>query len=373
CHEALFTLGERPEDRYPVAQAWLTANGYASTVDYLAAMCRLVRDETGLLPHANAGALYPDELALLRTVSASQGMMIETLRGDLDCHRGSPDKTPERRLATLDAAGVLAIPFTTGILVGIGESRADRVEALEAIAAAHARHGHVQEVIVQNFLPKLGTSMHKAPPCPHDDYLEALALARIILPADIHLQAPPNLSDDFAVLIDTGIDDWGGVSPVTADHVNPERPWPAVDILRAATEGRGFTLAPRLTIYPEYTRDPARWIHPDLRFAVLDRADAEGLGRDDPGAVFPEKVHGTREVDDGAEVVLIGEPSTQWYSGADVAPAVLVPAPAAVRGRVREILDGVRAGHELGEDEIVALFAARGPEVAAIAAAADEV
>ncbi|HUP74367.1 MAG TPA: 5-amino-6-(D-ribitylamino)uracil--L-tyrosine 4-hydroxyphenyl transferase CofH [Acidimicrobiales bacterium] len=372
CHEALFTLGERPELRYPVAQAWLDEHGYASTIDYLVAMARLVLDETGLLPHANAGALYADELKQLRAVAPSQGMMIESLNADLDCHRGSPDKTPERRLATLEAAGALEIPFTTGILVGIGESRLDRVRALEAIADSHRRHGHVQEVIVQNFLPKLGTSMHRAAPCPPDDYLEALALARIILPADIHLQAPPNLSDDFGTLIDTGIDDWGGVSPVTADHVNPERPWPAVDRLRDVSEARGFTLAPRLTIYAEFTRDPARWIHPDLRFAVLDRSDAEGLGRDDPGAVFPEKVQGTREVDDGAEVILVGEASTQWYSGADIAPVVLVPAPAVVRGRVREILDGVLAGHEVGHDEIVALFAARGPEVSAIAAVADE-
>src|SRR6476620_7400813 len=182
CHEALFTLGERPEERYPAARDWLAEHGYASTIDYLAAMCRLVLDETGLLPHANAGALYPDELALLRTVSASQGMMIETLRADLDCHRGSPDKTPERRLATLEAAGELAIPFTTGILVGIGEARADRVEALEAIAASHRRHGHVHEVIVQNFLPKPGTAMHRAAPCPDDEYLWSIAVARLILP-----------------------------------------------------------------------------------------------------------------------------------------------------------------------------------------------
>ena len=166
CHEALFTLGERPEERYPAARQWLDDHGYASTVDYLAAMCALVRDEVGLLPHANAGALYRDELAALRPVSASQGMMIESLNDDLDCHRGSPDKTPQRRLATLEAAGELAIPFTTGILVGIGESRDDRIVALEAIAASHRRHGHVQEVIVQNFLPKPGTGMHGAPAVP---------------------------------------------------------------------------------------------------------------------------------------------------------------------------------------------------------------
>src|SRR3954447_18816941 len=166
CHEALFTLGERPELRYPAAADWLSANGYTSTVDYLVAMCRLVIEETGLLPHANAGALFADELAALRPVSASQGMMLESLNPDLDCHRGSPDKEPARRLATLEAAGSLQIPFTTGILVGIGESRDDRIEALEAIAASHARYGHVQEVIVQNFLPKPATAMHKSPACP---------------------------------------------------------------------------------------------------------------------------------------------------------------------------------------------------------------
>ena len=162
CHEALFTLGERPEERYPAAAEWLAEHGYASTVDYLVAMCRLVLDQTGLLPHANAGALFDDELAALRPVAPSQGMMVETLRADLAAHHGAPDKTPERRLATLDAAGRLGIPFTTGILVGIGEDRADRLAALEAIADAHRRHGHVQEVIVQNFLPKPGTAMHRA-------------------------------------------------------------------------------------------------------------------------------------------------------------------------------------------------------------------
>ncbi|MFV1990230.1 MAG: 7,8-didemethyl-8-hydroxy-5-deazariboflavin synthase CofG, partial [Acidimicrobiales bacterium] len=196
CHEALFTLGERPELRYEVAKNWLSERGYKSTVAYLAAMAQLVLSETGLLPHANAGALYENELASLRGVSPSQGMMIETLRDDLDCHRGAPDKLPERRLATLEAAGRLRIPFTTGILVGIGENREDRIAALEAISASHRLHGHVQEVIVQNFLPKPGTAMHKAPACPEDEYLEAIALARLILPPEIHLQAPPNLSDD---------------------------------------------------------------------------------------------------------------------------------------------------------------------------------
>ncbi|HEY8548297.1 MAG TPA: bifunctional FO biosynthesis protein CofGH [Acidimicrobiales bacterium] len=378
CHEALFTLGERPEERYPVARAWLDEHGYASTVDYLAAMCKLVLDETGLLPHANAGALYPDELAKLRAVAPSQGMMVETLRDDLAAHRGAPDKRPERRLATLEAAGELRIPFTTGILVGIGEDRADRLAALEAIAESHRRWGHVQEVIVQNFLPKPGTAMHQAPPCPTDEHLEAIALARLVLPEDVAVQAPPNLADDFGVLLDAGIDDWGGVSPVTADHVNPERPWPALDTLRAVTEARGFALAPRLTVYPRYL-DPWRpdgadeWLDPALRFPVMDRADAEGLGRDDPGAVLHERTLADAKAGTGAEILLIGERSTAWYSGADTEAPELIPAPHdRVRGPVAEVLAGVRAGQEVGFDEIVTLFSARGPEVAAVAALADD-
>ena len=373
CHEALFTLGERPEARYPVAQAWLDEHGYGSTVDYLAAMCKLVLDETGLLPHANAGALYPDELALLRTVAPSQGMMIESLRPDLDAHRGAPDKVPERRLATLEAAGELGIPFTTGILVGIGEDRADRLAALEAIAESHRRWGHVQEVIVQNFLPKAGTAMHQAAPCPPEAHLEAIAFARLVLPEDVAVQAPPNLADDFGVLLDAGIDDWGGVSPVTADHVNPERPWPALDSLRAVTEARGFVLAPRLTIYPQYAAAGDKWLDPGLRFAVMDRADAEGLGRDDPGAVLPERTMEDAKAGTGAEILLIGERSTAWYSGADRDPLHLVPAPHdTVRGPVAEVIEGVQAGQVVGHDEIVTLFGARGPEVAAVAALADE-
>ena len=351
CHEALFTLGERPEVRYPAARDWLAEQGYASTVAYLAAMAQLVLQETGLLPHANAGALYPDELAALRVVSPSQGMMVESLNPDLEAHRGSPDKTPERRLATLEAAGELAIPFTTGILVGIGESRDDRIAALEAIAASHRRWGHVQEVIVQNFLPKPGTAMHLHPACPDDEYLEAIALARLIVPPEVHLQAPPNLSDDFGPLLDSGIDDWGGVSPVTADHVNPERPWPALDRLRSVTEARGHTLAPRLTVYPEYVLEPERWLDEAVRFPVMDRSDAEGLGRDD-----------------------------HWYSGAEEAPPVLIPRPPApgnttgmsADSAVAEVLAGVRAGQQVDEDAIVTLFSARGPEVAAVAALADE-
>ena len=346
CHEALFTLGEAPEERYPAARSWLQANGYATTVEYLAAMCAVVRDETGLLPHANAGALSSAELAALRPVTASQGMMLESLAPDLACHRGSPDKTPERRLATLQAAGELAVPFTTGILVGIGDTRRQRIEALMAIAESWRRYGHIQEVIVQNFRPKSGTAMHDASPCPPEELVWTVAVARLVLPAEIHLQAPPNLSDDLAPLVAAGIDDWGGVSPVTADHVNPERAWPDIPVLHRATEAAGAVLAPRLAIYPEVVVSPERWLDPAMRFAVLEAADAEGLARDHP-----------------------------WVSGGEVAPPALVRPPAVplptAGGAVAEVLAAVDGGHEIDEDQIVTLFSARGPEVAAVAATAD--
>jgi FO synthase len=355
CHEALFTLGERPELRYPAAAAWLDEHGFASTIDYLAECCRLVGAETGLLAHANAGALHAGELAQLRSVAVSQGMMLESLAESLACHRNSPDKTPARRLATLEAAGRLQIAFTTGILVGIGETRADRLVALRAIAASHAHHGHVQEVIVQNFLPKAGTSMHAAPACPPEEHLWSIAAARLVLPPEIHLQAPPNLTEDFATLLDAGIDDWGGVSPVTADHVNPERAWPALDRLREVTERHGQVLAPRLAVHPEWANP--RFVADELRFAVLDHSDAESLARD-----------------------------SAWCSGGELAPPLLLavdrvlggavppvgPGRRRSAGAVREVLSGALSGQELGEDEIVTLFAARGPEVVAVAEAADE-
>jgi FO synthase len=351
CKEALFTLGEAPEARYPQATEWLARHGYESTVDYLVAMCELVVAETGLLPHANPGALTEDELRALRRWSPSQGMMVESLADRLHevggPHHGAPDKTAARRLATLEAAGRAHVPYTTGILVGIGETAAERIDALEAIAASHRRHGHVQEVIVQNFLPKLGTKMHDHAPCDHDTYVRTIAAARLILPPDVHLQAPPNLSEpeQLAALLGAGIDDWGGVSPVTIDHVNPERPWPALDALRDATELAGFVLAPRLTIYPEFVRDQDRWIDPDLRFTVLQVSDMEGLARDD-----------------------------FWASGGDDGPPIILPFPRPARagGHVGEVIDGVRAGEEVGVDEIVALLEARGTEVASVCELADE-
>jgi len=349
CFEALFTLGEAPEDRYPQAGDWLREHGFESTVDYLVSIARRVLDETGMLPHANAGALSESELTRLRAVSPSQGMMIETLADRLHepggAHFGAPDKTAARRLATLHAAGRARVPFTTGILVGIGETRAERIDALVAIANAHLEHGHVQEVIVQNFLPKPGTAMHRAEPCPTDEFLWSIAAARLILPADVHLQAPPNLSDDLAPLLAAGIDDWGGVSPLTIDHVNPERPWPALDRLRDATEDAGFVLAPRLTVYPEYVQRPDEWLHPDVRTAVLVASDLEGLARD-----------------------------TTWSPGRDdLEPPHLVPAArASAGGAVGEVLAGVLAGEEVGIDEIVTLLGARGPEVGRVAEVADQ-
>jgi FO synthase len=340
CTEALFTLGERPELRYDEASRWLEANGYASTVDYVAAACAMVIAETGMLPHVNAGALYDDELARLREVSASQGMMLESL-ADLEAHRLAPDKTPERRLATLEAAGRLAIPFTTGLLVGIGEDRLDRLATLEAIAASHARHGHVQEVIIQNFLPKARTAMADWPAAPTEEFHWTIAAARLVLPAEIHLQAPPNLSEDPAGLLAFGIDDFGGISPVTADHVNPERPWPAIEALAEASAPYGVHLVPRLSVYPEHLAAP-RFLDERVRPAVLALADAQGRARGDT-----------------------------WYSGAESAPP---PAPPArVRtSPVQQVLARYEPGYPLDQSEIVTLFSARGGDLADLIERADD-
>ncbi|MGD0982724.1 MAG: 5-amino-6-(D-ribitylamino)uracil--L-tyrosine 4-hydroxyphenyl transferase CofH [Acidimicrobiales bacterium] len=366
CHEALFTLGERPELRYPAAAAWLAEHGFTSTVEYLAECCRLVRAETGLLPHANAGALFEGELSQLRDVAVSQGMMLESLAPNLACHKVSPDKTPERRLATLEAAGRLQIAFTTGILVGIGETRADRLVALRAIASSHSRHGHVQEVIVQNFLPKAATAMRGSAPCPAEEHLWSIAVARILLPPGVHLQAPPNLTEDFSTLLGAGIDDWGGVSPVTADHVNPERAWPALDRLRQVTERHGHVLAPRLAVHPEWADE--RFLSADLRHAVMDRSDAEGLARDADWCSGGETAPPRLVSEAGAQS------SRRRASAGGPVGATRVPRSgrSGAGGAVGEVLDGVLAGQEVGEDEIVKLFAARGPEVVAVAEVADD-
>ncbi len=392
CHEALFTLGEAPEDRYVEARDWLKANGYGSTIDYLVAMCKLVIDETGLLPHVNAGALNADEMAKLAKVSISQGMMIESERDDLFAHKGAPDKRVDRRYATLEAAGSLKIPFTTGLLVGIGDTLEDRYDALCHIAKVQKEFGHIQEVIIQNFLPKPKTAMARFEPCPPEEHYFTIALARLILPPEIHLQAPPNLSDASAIaeLLECGIDDFGGVSPVTIDHVNPERPWPEISLLRQIAEAQGMTLAPRLAIYPEFAKRAEEYLDPALRFGVLDRSDAEGLGRDDPGSIWPEKSTRADVVGTGAEVVQIGRKSTIWTSGANFEPAVIIgstsgktvlrrsldvnvrPLGEAKRSRITEIIEGISTGQEVGYDEIVDLFKARGSEVRLVAEVADQ-
>src|SRR5579863_5326920 len=280
CTEALFTLGERPELRYDEAARWLAARGYESTVDYVANAAQMVLESTGLLPHANAGALFRHELAQLRSVAASQGMMIEAL-ADLPAHRLAPDKDPQRRLDTLRLAGELKIPFTTGLLVGIGETRAERVDTLQAIVDSHEEFGHVQEVIIQNFLPKPRTAMANEPAASDEEFHWTIALARLMLPDSIHLQAPPNLSADPTRLLDFGIDDFGGISPVTADHVNPERAWPALDVLGSECDARGFNLEPRLTVYPEFVGEKTGFLDDKVRPFVLAHADSDFLARND--------------------------------------------------------------------------------------------
>lgn len=340
CTEALFTLGERPELRYDEAAKWLASRGYHSTVDYVANAAQMVLESTGLLPHANAGALYRHELAQLRGVSASQGMMLETL-ADVDAHRLAPDKDPERRLSTLREAGELKIPFTTGLLVGIGETREDRIATIEAIRRSHELYGHVQEVIIQNFLPKARTQMANVPGVSDEEFHWTIAVARLLLPESVHLQAPPNLSDDPTRLLAHGIDDFGGISPVTRDHVNPERAWPALETLASQCEEKGFVLTPRLTVYPEFVGLESSFIDPTVRPYVLAHADAAFLARDD-----------------------------QWFSGSDVTPPE--PPKGLARGsHVQSLLNRYEAGYEFTRDELTALFNARGADFNAVVERAD--
>jgi FO synthase len=336
CTEALFTLGERPELRYDEAARWLAARGYQSTVDYVASAAQMVLESTGLLPHANAGALYRHELEQLRGVSASQGMMLESL-ANLAAHRLAPDKEPSRRLDTLRFAGELRIPFTTGLLVGIGESREERINTLDAIRQSHDEYGHVQEVIIQNFLPKPRTAMAHEPAASDEEFHWTIAVARLLLPDSIHLQAPPNLSDDPTRLLNFGIDDFGGISPVTADHVNPERAWPALDVLASECDERGFNLAPRLTVYPEFVDSEPSFLDEKVRPAVLAHADATWFARDD-----------------------------QWFSGSDVTPPSR-PSSRSTTTAVTSILDRYVPGYEFDREELVTLFTARGADYNAVA------
>jgi 7,8-didemethyl-8-hydroxy-5-deazariboflavin synthase CofG subunit len=281
CKEALFSLGDKPELRYPEHLEWLARMGFGSTIEYLHAMCRLVFEETGLLPHANPGVLSADEMRLLGPANASMGMMLESTSRRLmqrgEAHHQCPDKFPDTRLAALEAAGELKIPFTTGILIGIGETLDERVDALLAIREVHERYGHIQEVIVQNFRAKADTGFANRPEPSALDVARTAAVARLILGCEVNLQVPPNLSQDaYGFFLLSGINDWGGISPVTPDFINPEMAWPQIDILRGVTEQAGFTLRERLTTYPEYIREPG-WMPEHLRAAALAWSDDRAL------------------------------------------------------------------------------------------------
>jgi FO synthase len=293
CKEALFTLGDRPELRWDVARQWLDEAGYDSTLDYVRSLAIRVLEETGLLPHLNPGVMSWEELARLKPVAPSMGMMLETTATRLftepgGAHFGSPDKDPAVRLRVLEDAGRHNVPFTTGILVGIGETPTERAESLFAIRKVARAYGHIQETIVQNFRAKPDTAMRSWPDAASDEYLATIAVARLVLGPKARVQAPPNLSapDDLALLLGAGVDDWGGVSPLTPDHVNPERPWPPIEILRRASEAAGFTLAERLTVHPEYVRAGEPWLDPRIMPHVTALTDRHtGLARSGPVAV----------------------------------------------------------------------------------------
>jgi FO synthase len=349
CREALFTLGDQPETRYAIAREWLWARGYASTLDYVAAAAKAVLAETTLLPHLNPGLMGADDYATLRPLSASMGLMLESASDRLCAkgmpHYGSPDKVPAARLKSIRLAGEAQVPFTTGLLIGIGETRTEQVEALLAIRDLHARYGHIQEVIIQNFCAKDATLMAGASEPSLDDHLWTIAAARLILGPDMTIQAPPNLREgSLAQLIRAGVNDWGGVSPVTPDHVNPEAPWPHLEKLETETEAAGRHLRQRLAIGPAFARDVTRWADPVLQTAIRRAVDTRGL---------------VREVN--------------WYAGSgDEAPEMM---PSLVTGRDPQIaiaLGLAEQGEQLGKAQIARLFTAEGRDFDSIRAFADE-
>ncbi|BAV63677.1 5-amino-6-(D-ribitylamino)uracil--L-tyrosine 4-hydroxyphenyl transferase CofH [Sphingobium cloacae] len=347
CTEALFTLGDKPELRFRAAREELAALGHESTLSYLAEMAALVRDETGLLPHINAGVMNREEMAALRSVSVSQGLMLESISDRL-CQKGgahyrSPDKEPAARLETIRLAGELRIPFTTGILIGIGETREERIEALEAIRDLHRTYGHIQEVIVQNFRAKPRTVMADAPEPDMDELLWTIAAARIILGPQMNIQAPPNLSAaDFPRLMAAGINDWGGVSPVTPDHVNPEAPWPEVERLRMATEAKGRMLVARLPVYPAWALDNDRWQDAAMKGHVMAHADASGFAREDA-----------------------------WSPGIALDARISRPSTLPVDPKIAAIVDRAMEGALLEEEEVTTLFEAREADLEHVCDSAD--
>jgi FO synthase len=359
CQEALFTLGEKPELRYRAAREALAAMGYESTLDYVRAVAGRVLAETGLLPHINAGCMTAKEIASLRSVSASMGIMLESasprLCGKGMPHHGSPDKEPALRLATLERAGAARVPFTSGLLIGIGETRLERIESMLALRAVNRRHGHLQEVIIQNFRAKPGTRMAAAPEPDLDELLWTIAVARIIFGPWMNIQAPPNLSPGvLPQLIAAGINDWGGVSPLTPDHVNPEAPWPHLDRLASETAASGKFLEQRLTVYPAYAAEPDYWLDAAVRPAVLHLADASGFARRDtwvPGEEAP-----------------VPAADAPWLPGHPGINSCNAP----VADELRRIVDLCVAGEALTEAEITRLFQARGANFGYVVSAADE-
>ena len=350
CFEALFTLGDKPERRYRVVRQELRAMGFETTVHYLAHVAGRVMEETGLIPHVNPGVLSRDEIDLLRKVSASQGLMLEQASTRLlkrgQAHWASPDKQPEARLETIRLAGELSVPFTTGLLIGIGETLKERAETIARLAAV--AHGeHVQELIVQNFRAKPDTLMGRAPEPDMEELLRAVAVTRLACGPQANIQAPPNLApDDYALLARAGINDWGGVSPVTIDYVNPEAPWPQLPRLEAATRAAGSQLVARLCVYPEYVRDFDRalqWLDPAVLKHVLRHADGEGFART----------------------------GKWWPADRLTPPAVFSPSP--IRPEIKAALTRAERGVRLEEREVESLFTARGAEVRALARLADEV
>ena len=355
CQEALFTLGEKPELRYSTARKALAEMGYASTLEYVADVARRVLEETGLLPHINAGCMTAEEIASLRPVSASMGIMLESASTRL-CekgmpHYGSPDKDPGVRLQTMELAGQAQVPFTSGILIGIGETRRERIESLLALRAVHLRHGHLQEVIVQNFRAKPGTLMASAPEPNLEELLWTIAVARIVFGPGMNIQAPPNLSPGvLPQLVAAGINDWGGVSPLTPDHVNPEAPWPHLDNLARETAAAGKFLDQRLTIYPEYVREAGRWLDSALLPAVLNHSDNMGYARRD------DWVPGEERPVPAVEAQLMALP----VDNASVDP------------RVRAIVERCRDQSELTVADVSRLFKSRGADFAYVLQAADK-
>lgn len=280
CREALFVLGERPERRYPEARKWLKNNGYESTIHYLREMCTLVLNETALYPHSNPGTLTRGELESLQESNVSMGLMVESTSPRLyqrgGPHEHAPSKHPKARLRTLELAGKLGIPFTTGVLVGIGETREERIRALESIRDLNERFGHIQEIIIQNFLAKPTTSMESSPEATIEEMLETIAIARIILGPNMNVQVPPNLTSSYLVYLDAGINDWGGISPVTKDYVNPEAPWPHVTKMRQEMKDRGYELRSRFPVYPEYFMGGNGVIPQNLEKRLRTEADPQG-------------------------------------------------------------------------------------------------